>query len=461
MNLETKVGLFVLLGLVIGGFSIMKLGDVRFEKRYTLYFVFEDIQNLRDKSLIKISGVEVGRVDKIELEQGRAKIRAQIQSDVPVYANARVKVKLTGIIGTQFLDLNPGTLESRRLKDGDTIVGEKTKSLNDLMEKLSDLIEGKEGKPGIGDHLQLTVANLRSITDALNAAIGLQKNQLVDIVDNLHQFSVDLKGATSDLHAVISSKKVDIETSLTKLRSILDRVDELLAKVQQGEGTIGKLVSDKEMGEEVKKTVTHLKETSESAKQVLARFTKVRSYWEFQLRALPNFSVGRADGGIRLQPREEKYYYLGVSNIGAKKDEFKNENDFEKKNTITALLGKEFGPITFEIGAIRSSAGIGLKYSPFKGVTEETDSLRWAKKFELNGQAFDFGRDELRGKTGNERKFQGPHFNLGAKYRVNRWINLGASVEDLAETQQVNINTDLIFEDKDLAYLFGFVSFAR
>ena len=109
MNLETRVGMFVLLGLVVFGFGVMKLSDLSLKKSYTLHFVFDDVGNLRDKSAVKMSGVEVGKVHGIVLENGRAKVTAYIDSDIPVYANARVRIRLTGLIGSQFLDLAPGT----------------------------------------------------------------------------------------------------------------------------------------------------------------------------------------------------------------------------------------------------------------------------------------------------------------------------------------------------------------
>ncbi|OGR83301.1 MAG: hypothetical protein A2636_00655 [Elusimicrobia bacterium RIFCSPHIGHO2_01_FULL_64_10] len=461
MNQETRVGLFVLLGLVVSGLGVMKLSDFSFQSRYTLTFVFDDVGNLREKSLVRMSGVEIGRVHSIDLSGGRARVRARIDGKVPVYENARVRVKLTGLIGNQFLDLTPGTAEARRLADGDTLEGRPTRNLNELMEKLGDLIEGKGGEPGLGDDLRATMKHLRSITGSLDQALGRKESQLTEIVDNLHQFSVDLKGVTADLREITSNRKGDVDASLAKLRSILDRVDDVVARIQKGEGSLGKLLSDKEMGEEVKNTVSNLKETSQSAKEVLARFTKMRSYWEFELRPVPDAGTVRGDAGIRLQPREGKYYYLGVNNAGDRKDEFKDERDYERKNTITALLGKEFGPVTLEAGAIRSKAGLGLRYNPFRGLAGEESPNRWARGVELNAQAFDFGRDERIGRAGRERRFRDPHYNVGLRYKVTRWMDLGAAVEDLAELQQVNLSTHLIFEDKDLAYLFGFVSFAR
>ena len=461
MNLETKVGFFVLLGLTILGVSIMKLSDVRLERRYTVYMVFDDIQGLNDKSQVRIAGVEVGQVEKVGLEEGRAKVTAKIKGEVPIYANAVVRVKLIGLIGSQFLDLNPGTPEAPKLKDGDTIFGAPTKSLTDLIDKLNDLIEGKPGKPGIGEDLKATVSNLRSVTDSLNFAIGMQRDEIKGIVKNLHSFTTDLKGLASDLHDISSSKKADIEASITKLKSVLERVDDMLAKVQRGEGPVGKLLADKEMGEEVKKTVSNLKDTSESAKEVLGRFTKIRSFWEFQARAVPAAGGVRVDGGIRLQPRDHKYYYLGVSNAGDRKDEFKNEGDYEKKTTINALLGKDFGPVTVEVGAVRSSGGIGLKYYPFRPWVERRRANPWLENIELNAYAFDFARDEIRGRLGRERNLKGPQYNVGAKYGLTRWLKVGAAVEDLSEVRQYNVATHLVFEDRDLAYLFGFVSFAR
>lgn len=461
MNLETKVGFFVLLGLAILGVSIMQLSDLRLERRNTLYFVFDDIQGLNDKSQVRIAGVEVGQVEKVELVEGRAKITSKIKKDVPVYANAKVSVKLIGLIGSQFLDLNPGTPEAPLLKDGDTIYGAKSKSLSDLIEKLDELIGGKDGKGGIGNDLKATMANLRSVTESLNYGIGMQREEVRGIVQNLHEFTGDLKGVAADIHEITESKKADIQMAIEKLRSVLERTDEVLAKVQRGEGSIGKLLADKEMGEEVKKTVSNLKDTSESAKEVLGRFTKIRSFWEFQMRAVPAADSFRVDGGIRLQPRDHKYYYLGVSNAGDRKDEFKNEGDYEEKTTINAVLGKDFGPVTVEVGAIRSAGGVGLRYYPFKPWVERKRVNLALEDVELNAYAFDFGRDEIRGRLGRERQLKGPQYNVGFKYGLTRWLKVGANVEDITEVRQYNVATHLVFEDRDLAYLFGFVSFAR
>ena len=104
---------------------------------------------------------------------------------------------------------------------------------------------------------------------------------------------------------------------------------------------------------------------------------------------------------------------------------------------------------------------MGLGYYPFRETVGEESSNRWARRFEFNASAYEFGRDEIRGRAGREKNFDKPEYDIGTRFRVNRWVDIGASVEDLAILKQYNVNTHLIFEDKDLAYLFGFVSFAH
>ena len=67
LSAESKVGLFVLAGLAVLMISILLLGDIHFRPQTTLFVVFKNVEGISDKSPIKISGVEVGSVKKVEL----------------------------------------------------------------------------------------------------------------------------------------------------------------------------------------------------------------------------------------------------------------------------------------------------------------------------------------------------------------------------------------------------------
>src|ERR1700733_4393519 len=136
---ESKVGLFVLAGMAILMISILMLGDIHFRPQDYYYATFNSVEGITDKSPIKIFGVEVGSVKSVDLEDGRARIKMALQKGIPIYKNAIVQIRSTGIIGTKFIALDPGrpdsTLaeEDQKLHSGDTIKGKDSLSLDELM----------------------------------------------------------------------------------------------------------------------------------------------------------------------------------------------------------------------------------------------------------------------------------------------------------------------------------------
>jgi phospholipid/cholesterol/gamma-HCH transport system substrate-binding protein len=103
VSLETKVGAFVLAGLFLLGTAIFLLGDFSTEPRYTINVTFHDVGNLTKDSPVKLSGVEVGKVKGLVLENGLAKAVCQIRKGVDIYKGAHFTVASTGIIGSKYL----------------------------------------------------------------------------------------------------------------------------------------------------------------------------------------------------------------------------------------------------------------------------------------------------------------------------------------------------------------------
>src|SRR5262249_52952091 len=100
---ESKVGLFVLAGLTILMISILMLGDIHFRPQNYYRATFNNIEGITDKSPVKIFGVEVGSVKSTKLEDGRAEITIALQKGIPVYQNATIRIRSTGIIGSKFI----------------------------------------------------------------------------------------------------------------------------------------------------------------------------------------------------------------------------------------------------------------------------------------------------------------------------------------------------------------------
>ena len=272
---ESKVGLFVLAGMAILMISILMLGDIHFRPQNYFYATFNSVEGITDKSPIKIYGVEVGSVKGVDLEDGRARIKMALQKDVHIYKNAKVQIRSTGIIGTKFIALDPGkpdpdiSEEDQRLPSESTIKGQDSLSLDELMERVAKSLDDVTGGGKLGSNLNATMENLRHITDSLNAALGQQRQSLINIVQNIEGFSAHAKSVAEHLDDVMTSSKEEIKSAIHNLKETLDKSNALLADVQNGKGVMGTLFEDKKAGEEMKETVTNLKQTSESAKEVL------------------------------------------------------------------------------------------------------------------------------------------------------------------------------------------------
>jgi len=455
---ESKVGLFVLAGLAILMISILMLGDIHFRPQNYLHVIFTNVEGIAEKTPVKISGVEIGSVRKVELLDDHAQLTLALRKDIRVYKNARVRIRSTGIIGTKFLALDPGRVqpdipeEEQRLHSGDTILGEDSLSLDELMERVAKSLDQFTGNGKTAENLNATIANLRSITDSLNAALGQQRRSLVNIVKNIEGFSAYAKSAAAHLDDILTSNKEEFKEAVHELKETLEKSNNILAQVQQGQGVFGTLLYDKKSGEDIKETVSNLKQTSESAKDVLARFTKVRAFWIVQGRR--DFKAGdyKGDFGLQLEPRPNKFYEIMGQNLSTSGSTRSSPDDYERTNTITALIGEHWGVLTGAVGVIESRAGVEARYRPF----QNTD-VPVANRLELYGQGFDFGRDAvIKG-----RSFTDPNYTAGARIRVNDYLTAGVEAEDIAETTDVTGVVNLSFEDKDIAYLLGFVSFAH
>jgi len=455
---ESKVGLFVLAGMAVLMVSILMLGDIHFRPQNYYHATFNSVEGITDKSPVKIFGVEVGSVKSVELEDGRASVTVALRKGIHLYKNSVMRIRSTGIIGSKFIALDPGhpepgiSEEDQRLHNGDSIIGKDTLSIDELMERVAKSLDDVTGGGKLGSNLNATMENLRHITDSLNAALGEQRQSLINIVKNVEDFSAHAKSVAAHLDDVLTSSKEEIKSAIHNLKETLDKSNTLLAGVQKGDGVLGTLFVDKRAGEDIKETVSNLKQTSESAKQVLARFTKVRAFWEVQSRRDFKAGLYKGDVGLRLEPRPNKFYEIMGQNLSTTGSTRSSGEDYERPNTITALMGQHWGVFTGAIGVIKSRAGVEARYRPFQET--ETPVLN---RLELYGQGFDFGRDAYT----RDRHLTNPNYTAGGRFKVNQWVTAGVESEDIAETTNLNGVVNVSFEDKDIAYLLGFVSFAR
>jgi phospholipid/cholesterol/gamma-HCH transport system substrate-binding protein len=137
--METTVGIFVVIGLLCIGYMTVKLGNIGFfgQDTYPLFASFSSVQGLRDGSSVEMLGIDIGRVQKLTMDQKKqlAVVEFRIKKGIKIYDDAIASIKTEGLIGDRYVSIDPGGASDVLLKPGGVIT--ETNSPTDIQELIS------------------------------------------------------------------------------------------------------------------------------------------------------------------------------------------------------------------------------------------------------------------------------------------------------------------------------------
>jgi phospholipid/cholesterol/gamma-HCH transport system substrate-binding protein len=142
-SVEAAVGVFVLIGLACVGYLTIQLG--RMELLGTDYYVlsarFQNISGLKIGSRVEMAGVNIGKVDEIDLDPERlvAVVHMKIKKGIELADDSIASIKTSGLIGDKFIKLTPGVSDDF-LQQGGVIT--ETESALDIEELIGNFAFG-------------------------------------------------------------------------------------------------------------------------------------------------------------------------------------------------------------------------------------------------------------------------------------------------------------------------------
>lgn len=444
MSNEIKLGFFVTLGILGIVLTIMMLGNYSLTSKYEVNAYFSNASGLPKKAKVKISGVDIGNVKKIVLEDGKAKITLVVNKDVKLYEDARAKIVSMGIIGTKYVEINPGTASKKILGDKAVIFTDESLSMEDMVgsavKQLNKVLDNVSS--GVNEdffkNLSDTVKNLKKVSQT----IADKERQIGQVIDNFKNFSADLAEITD-------KNKQDIRNIVLELKKITLKIDEIATKINEGKGTLGTLINDEDMAKELKQTVSEIKNTVQQIQTVTGKVSKLEIDWEYMGRFDTRADRFRNDFGIRFRPNNHKFYYLGVSNIGNANNE-KNEFERNNLNKLDALLGLRSEKLEAYGGILRSKGAVGVGYSPFDKI------YSGYRKLYFNVDAL------FRTETPmpDDKNADTPNIVVGARLGIFHWCYVGVQVEDTLTKTSFMPYIKIKITDRDLASMFGVATIA-
>ncbi len=163
---ELKVGIFIAAAIIIFFIIVFSIGDVYLvRKGYYINVTFNFANGIRKSAPVRLAGVNVGQVDKIDIyfdkKEEKTKVRLVVWVDndkIKIEKNSMMFINTLGLLGEKYLEIFPGTVEAGFLRDKDVIKGQdpiSTQAITDKLMKIADLAEAimmrlEEGKGTIG-----------------------------------------------------------------------------------------------------------------------------------------------------------------------------------------------------------------------------------------------------------------------------------------------------------------------
>jgi phospholipid/cholesterol/gamma-HCH transport system substrate-binding protein len=212
-GLELKVGAFVLMAALALTFFIISISDLSlFEKGRHIKVVFGFASGLREAAPVRLAGVEVGLVKKLQVfvddqDSKKTKVRVNIwiKDDIDIPADSKVTINQLGILGEKYLEIIPGNAADA-IKDESVIVGQDPVPIEKITEGVAVLMVKLQTTVDKINNGILTDQNEKSLSDALEGfgAVGTDLKEgrgtlgklLTDesIYNNLDDLTSDLKG---------------------------------------------------------------------------------------------------------------------------------------------------------------------------------------------------------------------------------------------------------------------------
>src|SRR4051812_44435161 len=139
-SLETRLGIFVLLAALAFALILEMVGGIdRLTSGKHLNALFANVQELKVGDRVKMAGVEIGRVEEIQLADHQVKVTMKVKKNAEVKVNSKATIKFTGLMGQNFVSVDFGTADANKAEDGAILESEEQADLSKIMTRLDNV----------------------------------------------------------------------------------------------------------------------------------------------------------------------------------------------------------------------------------------------------------------------------------------------------------------------------------
>lgn len=307
---EFKAGVVVVLAAAVlyWGISFLKGSDL-FEHGTEVYAVYDNAEGITKSQSVTLNGFSVGKVSDVYFHpnhSGKIVVKMNITTDYPITANSLAEIRSADLLGAKEIAL---VLEkgSVLIESGDTLRSAIEASLSESINKevlpvkvkaekllasldstvniLTGFLGGEmqEEFRTSFDNVNRSISNLGTITDEISLYMSENREALGSATQNLERLTSMLNENRDELDRVFNNlanisdtlARANAGEAMRSLSKTATRLDAITSTIEAGEGTLGKLVANDSLYNEINHAILSLDKLLEDIKERPGRYVEI------------------------------------------------------------------------------------------------------------------------------------------------------------------------------------------
>ena len=470
MGTEFKVGIFTLIGLAATAIAVFFVSPELFDhkEKKQFYTTLKDASGILENTHVKTNGVTIGRVAKVQLSENATRVELEVIAEVPILEGSVIAVRTVGFLGDKFIDVVrpdqggapipvngyiPRSPDSSDISEVVKQVGSIAADIKKVTENLAAVLGDKKGEQKLSD----IVDNIQAFTENAKKILTDNRDDVREVVANFREVSAALKQVV-DLE---NRQKIDrilakFDDSMTEVKGASENVRLISERIEQGQGTIGKLINNDEALVEIQAAVKEIR-------QVLAPVSNLQVAVNTHAE-LRSDSASQTSFNLRLITRPDTYYVLGFTNKGDRTIDSTKTETVDGNKVTSSEARDDKGPLLFNLQFAKRWKWIGARMGLFESTGgAAADVYFWRDRLRISIEAFDFANK-------NDETRRAAHLKAYASVLFFDHLATMVGIDDptryktgTKEVDKINyfVGAGLSFNDQDLKALFGLASLAK
>lgn len=293
---EIKTAILVIstILLFIWGYSFLKGKDI-FTNYKTFYVEYDNVEGLLESAPVTLNGLNIGKVVSIAIDAstGKLLVELQLSTEFPISKSSIATIYEPGFIGGKQIAIHPNLKDTDLAVDGQRLKGTSKLGLTatlgnqleplqvkieSLMQNTDNLISGlnnvldQKGQTDIKNSLSemsKTIAEFHKASTSLNQILDSNKTQINGMVTNFNKISGNFSKISDSLN------KADIAKTVRNLEKTLANVDKIMDELQEGKGTMGKILKDESLYKNLDKATKEMQLLLQDVRLYPTRYVNV------------------------------------------------------------------------------------------------------------------------------------------------------------------------------------------